>query len=152
MSATRADASPRRPAPGACGFTLIELMIVIVVIAILASIAIPAYTQYVDRARRADGQDALQNVAQRLERCFSQYGEYDDTDNCSVADTLDGGSIDSPEAYYSITAATLDSTSFELEAAPQNEQTGDDCGTFELEHTGAKDVDGGSLSADECWR
>ena len=129
-------------------FTLIELMIVIAVIGILAAIAIPAYTQYVERARQADGMDALQNAAQRLERCYSQYGAYNDT-NCSVANDVDNGGIDSPEGYYTITADSMAATSFNLHAAPDSDgpQADDRCGTFELSNTGVRDA-----AENDCWR
>ena len=142
----------RRSGAWSRGFTLIELMIVVAIIAILAAVAIPAYTSYVERARQADGMDALQNTAQRLERCYSQYGSYDDG-NCGVASSLEGdGSFNSPEGYYSISANSLDATGFTLAAAPQGVQADDDCGTFTLTNTGVRDVTGGSLTADDCWR
>ena len=37
-----------------------------------AAIAIPMYSDYVTRSRRADGQASLMQVAQELERCFTQ--------------------------------------------------------------------------------
>jgi len=127
------------------GFTLIELMIVIAVIGIIAAIAIPAYTQFIEQSRRADGMDALQSTAQRLERCYSQYGAYD-SDSCGVSGDV-GGGFDSPEGYYRISSTALATTSFTLQAEPQGVQADDACGTFTLTNTGVRDADG-----DDCWR
>jgi len=132
------------------GFTLIELMIVIAVIGIIAAIAIPAYTQFIEQSRRADGMDALQSAAQRLERCYSQYGSYD-SDSCGVSGDVNDG-FDSPEGYYRITSSSLDTTSFTLDAEPLGVQADDACGTFTLSNTGVRGVKDGSLGSDDCWR
>lgn len=131
---------------GKRGFTLIELMIAVAIVGILAAISVPIYSQFVDKARRSDAKEALQDTAQRLERCFSQYGEYDDTTDCTVASDLGGGGFESSEGYYDITAETLAATSFELKASPKGAQSGDDCGTFTLESTGAQGAD-----ESDCW-
>ena len=68
------------------GFTLIELMIVVAIIGILAAIAVPQYLDYVTRSRRADGQSTLLQVAQALERCYTQFSAYNNT-SCAVSRT-----------------------------------------------------------------
>ncbi|MBT4987165.1 MAG: prepilin-type N-terminal cleavage/methylation domain-containing protein, partial [Proteobacteria bacterium] len=68
------------------GFTLIELMIVIAIVGILAMIALPMYSDYVTRARRTDGQTTLFQVAQELERCYTQYSTYNKS-GCSLVAT-----------------------------------------------------------------
>ena len=132
------------------GFTLIEVMIVVAVVGILASIAIPLYTQHVENSRRADGMEALQVTAQRLERCYSQYGQYD-TDNCTVVEELSDGGFDSSQGYYLVTGS-MDEATFLLSAAPQGVQSGDDCGTFTLNQASVRDVDNASMDAADCWR
>jgi len=109
------------------GFTLIELLITVAIIGILAAIAIPMYSDYVTRSRRADGQAKLMQVAQDLERCYTQYSKYDD--NCSV---FASGTVISDQGFYEITAIDLTPSSFTLEATPQDE----DATTLTLTHLG----------------
>ena len=110
------------------GFSLIELMIAVVIVGILAAIAIPMYSDYVTRSRRADGQATLMQVAQELERCYTQFSKYND-DNCSV---FASGTVISDQGFYEITAIDLTPSSFTLEATPQDE----DATTLTLPHLG----------------
>ena len=128
------------------GFTLIELLITVAIIGILAAIAIPMYSDYVTRSRRADGQAKLMQVAQDLERCYTQYSKYDDV-SCSV---LASGAVNSEQGFYKITASVRTISSFKLEAAPQSAQTDDtDCKILTLTHLGEQSATGTDPTS--CW-
>jgi type IV pilus assembly protein PilE len=125
------------------GFSLIELMIAVVIVGILAAIAIPMYSDYVTRSRRADGQATLMQVAQELERCYTQFSKYNDN-SCSV---VNGGVVSetSDQGFYVVTASKLDESAFTLTATPQNEQADDtDCGDLILTHLGEE-------KPEDCW-
>lgn len=125
------------------GFSLIELMIVVVIVAILAVIAYPSYTEHVRKSRRADAAVGLFNVAQQLERCFSQFNAYDNA-ACVIP-------ASSPEGYYSIVAAPLAQAAFVLTATPVGPQAADagKCATLTLNQAGVRGATG-ALGMD-CW-
>ena len=132
------------------GFSLIELMIAVVIVGILAAIAIPMYSDYVTRSRRADGQATLMQVAQELERCYTQFSKYNDN-SCSV---VNGGVVSetSDQGFYGISASggNLTESTFTLTAAPQNEQADDtDCTALTLTHLGEQSATGDD--PDSCW-
>ena len=132
------------------GFSLIELMIAVVIVGILAAIAIPMYSDYVTRSRRADGQATLMQVAQELERCYTQFSKYNDN-SCSV---VNGGVVSetSDQGFYVISASggALTESNFTLIATPQNEQANDtDCKTLTLTHLGEQSATGDD--PDSCW-
>lgn len=132
------------------GFTLIELMIVLAVIAILTAIAIPAYSQWVEKSRRQDAEAALVELANYMERFYSNNGGY--VDAAGNAPTLPytttpkGGS----NVYYTLALTNVTETTYKLTATPKNSQADDPCGTLSITQSGVQGASG-AMSADECW-
>ncbi|WP_280548358.1 type IV pilin protein [Halomonas sp. 11-S5] len=141
MTPTSIRFRPQGPSGSArrsAGFTLIELMIVVAIVAILASIAYPSYTRYVERSKRTDAYAGLQNAAGVLERCYTVYNSYNDS-NCSLED---GNTLPSPEDYYTIFIAASGS-SYTVSAKLKSGSDG--CsGDLTLDHQGVK-------TPDACW-
>ena len=132
------------------GFTLIELMIVVAIIAIISAIAVPMYGNYVQKSRRTDAKAKLMEVAQSLERCFTQFSAYDDS-SCNVV-ASGAVSLNSDEGFYTITTTNLTSTTFTLEANPPDTSPQDndaDCETLTLTHLGERGATG--ADSDNCW-
>ena len=150
------------------GFTLIELMITVAIIALLAAIAVPNYNQYVERARRADATTGLTKIAAELERCYTQFSEYDNA-GCSFGFVSNGalrnvthadlvGAIPSEEGDYTFTigaaAGSTAAQSYILIATAIGRQANDEaCETFTLTHRGQKtSTPAPAAGADNpCW-
>jgi type IV pilus assembly protein PilE len=130
------------------GVTLIELLIVVVIIGILASIAYPAYRQYVIRANRASAKTLLLQIAQGLERCYTNSSPYAyDSATCVAAVPLP---ITAPDGTYIVSGAP-GPNAYTLTATPQAAQATDTaCGRFVLTETGARTITGTSTVA-QCW-
>jgi type IV pilus assembly protein PilE len=137
------------------GFSLIELLVVMVVASILMMVAVPSYRQSVIKSRRADARVALNDVAQRLERCYTQFGAYDalDADGDPACGIADGDEIASKEGFYlvTVTVAEVDGQmSYSLSAAPQEGQADDtDCENLEIDAIGNRSATGENTA--HCW-
>ena len=126
------------------GFTLMELMIVVAIVALLSAIAYPAYQDQVRKSNRSDAKAALSDVAQKLERCYTTFGVYNSA-SCGMVGSL-GGTVTSPEGYYTIAVSNHTATTYTLTATPAKPpQTGDTtCPTLTLNELNERGPTG-------CW-
>lgn len=131
------------------GFTLIEMMVVVAVVAILASVAYPSYAAQVAKGRRADGKQALVELAQKLERYYTERGTY-------VGAALGSGGLypaTSSGGYYTLSIATQTVDGFSISAVPRGTQSGDACAVLGYNQQGDRSVGGGAaLSVEQCWQ
>jgi len=140
------------------GFTLIELMITVAILAIVAAIAYPAYTSQVRKTQRADAKAALMRTAQVLERCYTEFNAYNDS-NCPAVDNTDNTKLataytTTENGYYTLSATTLTATAFTLQATrnANGPQKNDKCGDFTFNHIGATGVvNATGVTAADCW-
>ena len=132
----------------AAGFTLVEMMIVVAMVAILASVAYPSYLSQVAKGRRADGKQALVELAQKLERFYSERGTY-------VGATLGAGGLYpavSLGGHYTLALANQTLDGFSLSATPRGVQVGDVCSTLGYNQLGDRTVGAGAtMSVAQCW-
>ena len=131
------------------GFTLIEVMIVVAIIGIIAAIAIPSYQNYVEDTRRSAAQGDLMELAQWMERRYSENFDYraDDGSNPDLPFDVSPQSHQNGNHFYEIDFdGDVQRASFTLEAEPVAGQSDDDCGTLTLDEEGEKGAD----QAD-CW-
>ena len=132
------------------GFTLIELLISVAIVALLAAVAVPAYTGYVEKARRSDATTGLTKIAAELERCYTQFSEYDNA-GCSFGFVSNGAlrnvnhaalvaGIPSEEGDYTLNlAGTSQTYTLTAIATAAGRQANDDtCETFSLSHVGLR--------------
>ncbi|WP_328798097.1 type IV pilin protein [Marinobacter nauticus] len=127
------------------GFTLIELMIAVAIIAIIAAIALPLYQNQVEQTRRTTAQADLLELAQWMERRYSNGFDYRDGGNNPVLPFTQ--SPQTGTAFYNISFsvnATRDT--YTLQAVPTGAQANDDCGTLTLNDEGVR----GAAQAG-CW-
>ena len=132
------------------GFTLIELLIAVAIVALLAAVAVPAYTGYVEKARRSDATTGLTKIAAELERCYTQFSEYDNA-GCSFGFVSNGAlrnvnhaalvaGIPSEEGDYTLSLAGPPQTYLltAIATAAGRQANDDTCETFSLSHVGLR--------------
>lgn len=123
--------------------SLLDLVIALAIAAILLGLAVPSYHRHVQRADRADAIRRLLAAAGCQERLRASEGHYDTTrcaDNEGNAYTIRFIPPDEPETRI-----------FSVIASPNDPDSGDSCGSLQLDHSGHRSISesGGSLAA--CW-
>lgn len=133
------------------GFTLIEVMVVVAILGILAAIAYPSYMNSVRKSNRTEAKTELMDVAQRLQKCFTAVGRYNDPDNkklCPIYTDLKDGTpyVTRGQGFYEISISNDTATTYTLTAtAVAGPQLGDtDCSSMTVDHMGQ------ALPRD-CW-
>jgi type IV pilus assembly protein PilE len=144
--------------PALQGFTLIELMVVVLIVGLLATISYPNYQQYMQRGRRADAKAALTEMAQFMERYYSENNSYSAASLPVTASPRDGSAVYDIRFGSSCTDGAVSVTSspqadcFLVQAVPivGAAMDGDRCGTLAIDNTGNKTATG-NAGASQCW-
>ena len=141
-------------------FTLLELIIAVAIVGILAAVAYPNYQSSIQKSHRADGKAALLNLANIMERYYTEKATY-----CDAADSTTGNAVTNcggagndtgkpaiystpaeTAAYYTIAINAASPNTYTLSATPTGAQSTDSCSTLTLTSTGVK-----SPTTAGCW-
>ncbi len=136
------------------GVTLVELLSVVLIIGILAALVIPSYQDSVRKARRSDGQAVMLELAQWMERFYTENGRYDqDRAGTAVTDIVPASLLSAPKeggvTHYNLALGNLAQLTFTITATPAAAQTGDKCGNLTFTQSGVKGVS--KSTVDQCW-
>jgi len=138
-------------APGASGFTLIEVMIVIAIVGLLAAVAYPAYQDHLRKGNRAAAQAFMMEVAQRQQSYRMNNRSY-----ALTLETLGLALPDDVAPFYTVAGTELGVISgppqtfnLRLDPASGSVQVGD--GSLCLTSAGARTRNCQSDATAEAW-
>ena len=139
------------------GMTLMEVLAVIFIIGVLAALVVPGYQDSVRKARRADGQGVMLELAQWMERFYTENGRYDQRrDGTAVAGLIPASLLSAPKeggvTYYNFALGNLGQQTYTITATPATAQVGDKCGNLTLTETGTKGMTATTLDVRQCWQ
>ncbi|MDX1697352.1 MAG: type IV pilin protein [Thiohalobacterales bacterium] len=138
-----------------CGFTLVEVLIAVVILGLLSSLALSSYGNYIRKARRADAKADLLELAQLIERNYTESNRFHE-DVTGAAYALEyNRSPRQGQKFYDLrfAAGQPTTTTYVIEAVPFGPQTRDTrCLTLTLDQAGNKGIDAGATgTVAECW-
>lgn len=133
------------------GFTLIELMIVVAVIGILAAIAYPSYTAYVARGNRAVAKQGLLELAQFMERTYTENNTYTPGGALPALPFTTMPKTGTALYNMALDAAGTSATIYKLTATRTGSMASDECGDYSIDNTGAQTVANATATAADCW-
>jgi type IV pilus assembly protein PilE len=143
------------------GFTLIELLIAVLIVGILTRIAYPYYLATTLKSGRSDAKVALNEVAQRMQRCFTASSNYapSTAGECVMFDTLKSSSgFVSEQGFYTIKraqATDITASTFLLTATPvagKRQEKDTACATMTLDQKGVRAaLDLSNNPVSNCW-
>ena len=133
------------------GFTLIELMIAVVIVGLLAAIALPSYQAHVVRSNRAAAAACLTEMAQFMERNYTQNMRYNPA-GFVLPDFQCATDLNARYQFSSV-AADLGQRTYTLQAVPTTLHTDARCQTLTLNQAGQKGAAGGfdANTVRNCW-
>lgn len=133
------------------GFTLMELLIALAIVGLLAAVAIPNYQAYVKKGQRSEAQAALTELAQYMQRHYTNSGSYyADAVSKSLPKLPFSQLPKTGTAFYTFALVIENSEQFKLTATPQGSMADDACGTLTLHSNGNKSQSQGTLK--QCWK
>lgn len=131
------------------GFTLIEMLIAVAILGIIAAIAFPSYQEQVRKSKRKDAVYALTDIANRMERYYSENNTYVITDLTDI--NLDDPAT-SPDGLYTLQVRGL-ATTYTARAIPvtgKSQASDSSCTAFQLTSVGARTATG--TLGNDCWK
>jgi type IV pilus assembly protein PilE len=135
-------------APGADGFTLLEVMITVAIVGILAAIALPSYSEYIQRSKIIDGTTKLGDFRTQMEKYFLDNRTYQNGGNCGVPDPTPGGGD-----HFAITCVAPTATTYTVTATGRPSTGMSASFVYTVNQANQKTSAGptGWTSAGNCW-